>query len=81
MKMITRTVYEYDHMVVKFQADGTFDQQHIKSPNKMGTRKIAEKLKEIGLEDYSLVKVERIPVKYAIPIDVFMSNATKIEEE
>lgn len=81
MKMITRTIYEYDHMVVKFQENGTFDQQHINSPNKLGARKIAEKMKEMGLVGYSLVKVETIPVKYAMPVDVFMANATKIEEE
>lgn len=81
MKMITRTIYEYDHMVVKFQEDGTFDQKHIKSLTKLGARKIAEKLKEMDLVGYSLVKVEPIPVKYAMSIDVFMENATKIEEE
>lgn len=81
MKMITRTINEYDHLVVKFQESGTFDYQHIKSPNKMGTRKIAEKLEEMGLVGYSLVNVESMPVKYAMPIEVFMANATKIEEE
>lgn len=78
--MVTRTIYQYDHMLVKFGGN-SYEEKHVVVGKKLGQRKMAEYIKENKLDGYVLVKVTNVPVRYGMPVDVFMANASIIDDE
>lgn len=82
VKNITRTITRYKHTIGKiskgengFQMD---DIREFTAEKKLGDRQIKKYYKENGLEGYSLISVEEVYEKYALPIEVFMKYAVKI---
>lgn len=84
-KYVTRTMvqYKYSFGRVAKGEDGTYVMEKVTSiisETKLGERNLKKLMKENGISDYSVIGYELVSEKWAVPLDVFMANAVKVEE-
>lgn len=83
-KQITRTIKAYKHTFIKsHMEDGKLvidDQQVTTTNEKLGTRKVAQFLKDNNLSGYVLAMVEPVNQTYSMSLNAFITAAKLIEE-
>lgn len=83
-KTITRSIKAYRHIFGKAvrNEDNTFGVTDVKEfllDEKLGARGMKRFIAENDLDGLSLVSVEEVTKKYAIPVSVFMEHAVLVD--